>query len=1071
MALCICDKNCNSVSDNFMHWILSDEHPPSQGIPLLSIRGAKFRINHIFFTLYGLVSFENINFEVTFVRLFLNRNQYEPEPFEETLTTIHSQNPTQKGITISQSHLRRIVYNTDSVVRNILITDCHFQRGLSPTFQDSQVTLVIDNCRMADSDSLIYAKGDSTVALVKYVDSYFTNSGVHKQHGGWVSFQFYNCTMEHINMRGLVLQGVFLVNMIHCHLTLSPDAGCEHGKGGCTVYITGTNQEPSNKFAMPLLSMFCQSKNWFDCNTVHLENSVFLGSLGLITRTSGAHNVAEAVKVQGINLTIIDCIFSLTSKINHGALVKFTGGLISGRNATFNAAKGSSSYFSYVDIRANSVSFSESIFQCPKLMNAIDITEEVGSIVHHQYSCGKQQYCEADRYSLEPGKMVLHGQSSLHHAAFLTSKHCKACPVGAQCGKHMQALPNYWGYKDQSNRVHMIRCPDGYCCESEETCVEIDSCNKHRGGILCGQCEGNWTASLFGSKCVPSENCPTALVLVLYIACIFSYGTGLIVISYCKEVGPSVAKRLFEKSKIILSLRTKQQGDVMVKTGDETKKNAVHKAASISEVQNVEEEKGDIMKYAQILFFYVQDAALFKVQLPDQGPQGDSLVVRILQFSPEVLTNIYTGINEFCFSSSSTAVTKIVFSSLFGHCVMFFLLLLCLCQKCLCSSTHKSQFRAKLLQTFLLVILLSYQKQVIGAFSLVHCVNIGSRTVLHLQADLECYSWWQTTLEVYIVLSILPVFFVLSHAPFHVEKKQMSVRMFIMACLFPIPVLLVYHLHKLAKRKTEIKSQFEEGEMDSLSGHTVSSLQHQTTHIESSIAWEEQVDDFLHRMTKADENGGVSGTALKDICPESESDTDIATENSSELSLAHKDQINAVESHPQLTTDTESGDVHKLPDCREVIVTALLKDYRTLTLFGFQFSWLGVHKLYRVCLVACSTYIAHPFLRLCCMSSVLLVMSTGNTVCKPYKQKAANNVSIMSFVASHIIALINMIRTGLVSFGCQFNCGFSTDVLWYLSKVETVLLVHVPVGAVALALGFLVVKKCREKKKEKSATA
>ena len=133
---------------------------------------------------------------------------------------------------------------------------------------------------------------------------------------------------------------------------------------------------------------------------------------------------------------------------------------------------------------------------------------------------------------------------------------------------------------------------------------------------------------------------------------------------------------------------------------------------------------------------------------------------------------------------------------------MVFILILYLCQICISQFFHKSwkMFRPRLVQTFLLVLLFSFQKLVIGAFTLVQCVDIGTKTILYVQGDIECDTWWQRIIEAYIILNIIPSFLLLSHIPFYVQERRMSVRMFIAGCLLPIPVLAIYHFKRLRKR-------------------------------------------------------------------------------------------------------------------------------------------------------------------------------------------------------------------------------------------------------------------------------
>ena len=99
--------------------------------------------------------------------------------------------------------------------------------------------------------------------------------------------------------------------------------------------------------------------------------------------------------------------------------------------------------------------------------------------------------------------------------------------------------------------------------------------------------------------------------------------------------------------------------------------------------------------------------------------------------------------------------------------------------------------RARLVQTFLLAVLFSYQKMVIRAFTLVQCVDTGNRTAVDRQENIKCSTWWQYVTEMYIALNPFPLLFL----------SLLSVRMFILGCLFPVPVILSYNLQRFVKKR------------------------------------------------------------------------------------------------------------------------------------------------------------------------------------------------------------------------------------------------------------------------------
>ena len=370
---------------------------------------------------------------------------------------------------------------------------------------------------------------------------------------------------------------------------------------------------------------------------------------------------------------------------------------------------------------------------------------------------------------------------------------------------------------------------------------------------------------------------------------------------------------------------------------------------------------------------------------------------------------------------------------------------------------------------------------VIGAFTLVQCEDIENSTVLYVQGNIECFMWWQTVTEVYIFLNIIPLLFVLSHAPFFVEDKKMSVRMFILSCLLPVPGMVIYHLQRFLKMKQVRKKQVRklvpklESEISSLSEHTVISEQDQAQiSVTSNQEWYEKVDEFFRNMTRDDE--ASKRDELGQVCGSSDSDTDIGSEYSTDLiRVANKDSEGSdqLENLMNVTERTQLQDRKvkqpkiKFSNSREAIKYTLLKHYRTLTVFGFQFTWLGVHKLYRVGLVGCNTHITDPLKKLCTMSLMLLVITVANTLTKPYKARSTNTTAVLSYAANICIAVINLMKTIMITFDCKINCeSYRGTVLWYLGKVEDVLLIYIPAFVVPLALLYMALKKCRGKSKE-----
>ena len=378
----------------------------------------------------------------------------------------------------------------------------------------------------------------------------------------------------------------------------------------------------------------------------------------------------------------------------------------------------------------------------------------------------------------------------------------------------------------------------------------------------------------------------------------------------------------------------------------------------------------------QILFYYVQDAVLFKVNLPtDNISKTESTIVKILQFSPEIFA-VYQNYSDICFSYGGSAISKSGMKSAFGPCVMVFLLLVYFIFKwtsrwnfyCL-SVCHL--IPGYLIETLLLVFLMSYQQIITGVFTLVQCVKAEEQSVLYVQGDIICYTWWQICIKVFILLNILPLLLIISHLPFQIKDNTISTKCFLFSCVFPIPVLIyVFHL-KIYRRKKYIKSNV----------------------------------------------------------------------------------------NYKARNDNESL-------CRVSILHILLEHYRCLKMFGIRFTWLGVHKLYRLLLVVCKTYILEPVMKLSVMICILILVTISNVFLQPYKDIRANKTATLSYIANICIAIINIWKTGLVTFDCKTNCSFKTTILWYLQVYEGILLIWLPLLAIAIWVSISIFIKCRSKLKK-----
>ena len=995
----------------------------------------------------GLLSVDNCTLFTLYLVIYRGRNEQRLP--NDKLT------PNLDGL-LPQMHLRNLLFTATSVgdgfgietydidreivISGIQIKEVNFgivmdnkdRYGLNMTtvkvlLQHSEVKNV--NVKMAT-----LSLSSRAMVIIRHVTLFLSNLYCSGQ--GPTVLRMENCTVMASWGFGLDLQKVALVEIQNSQFVMGVSGvlkGLPSGNIlGCpqTCGIRATRGYCADSW-VKTQNPWCKVR-WCSSTIIHIESTKFIGNEGTIISSD-------------TNLIMENTVFQLTENTQPATIGKFIDldgwgdTIFWATNTTIDASKlpKHSSLISIMLARVGLLTFDNVRIICPIMMTA---REQLPSATFpRRYKC--EQQCQHDQYSFRGASLLLEGTSNedrspsnLSHA--LVGPECFQCPVGAKCNGSIKALPNYWGYRTERNVVRMVECPDGYCCAEDKYCTRIDSCQINRRGTLCGMCGQNWTESLFSPKCIPLEKCYSGLILGLYCICVIVYAIGPLIINHMKVIGPNAFRNIrhsFQKS-------TRKDGSSSMEMQQILKTNLKTTRKIESSEQKPRpnfqtEDKSGSMKYIQILFYYVQDASLFSVRMPGENLGNKPTIVKVLQFSPEVLTTIYNNVSNLCFSSGTTAVIKVVFRSLFGPCVMLVLAVVYLAQGCFLSLLPRYKkirvtLNAKLMETYLLVVLFSYQQMVMGTFSLIQCVEVGGQNVLRILGEIKCFTWWQIILKVYIVFNLVPLFFVLSHTSFYVQKRKMSVRMFVLACLVPLPVLIFQHV----LMKKEIP--------------TIS-------------------------VQAADPKPGVS--TKREMFPDAsvaQLDTCLSKADSQADFKSVYSLNNVFDNEHDLSNDNEKKEentreeIEDNSDSRGAIVHTLLHHYKPLSLLGIQFNWLFVHKLYRIVIVVCSSYITDPLTKLYWMTVTLLTITMASTFIQPYKDIKANKTAFLSYTANICIAIINLTKTGLVKFGCETNCSDVERLSLYLGACEKVLLVYVPIAALGIWLLVIAVQKYRRKAKE-----
>ena len=458
-------------------------------------------------------------------------------------------------------------------------------------------------------------------------------------------------------------------------------------------------------------------------------------------------------------------------------------------------------------------------------------------------------------------------------------------------------------------------------------------------------------------------------MFIYYVICITIYILFLAMYEDLQNVLAQKITELYKRIKEKLCSWNNQKSDSNIHTNIEKVdihsdlKGKISKSDKMSKnkdlhQQNISEKANDYTKYMQILFFYIQDAILFKVSIQGIKNQAKGLIAKIVSFSPEFVTIIYTKAIHICFSYAEAPATKVLFNMLFGiyfvMIIWLFYLIQKLTSKCLKKRSNiLSKVRSCLLKAFFLGMLLSYQNLVSGAFTLVRCVHIANLKVLHIQGDTQCYNWWQYIVMCFIIFFIIPVFIVLSHFPFYIKDKSMSVNTFVVSCLFPAPVILYYVIIKL-RRKIH--------------------LLHREMLLTENIPIEivESVKESLDNQVTCNACTDSEGLDIKFIDGGCDDDNKCGPVHSTSCEY-HEFSTNVRKSDCSSSITITPVKTMFYSKSEKVILTTLLDHYRKLNVFGVRLTWLCIHKLYRVVLVACNAFITEPIFRICLMTLVLII--------------------------------------------------------------------------------------------------
>ncbi len=528
-----------------------------------------------------------------------------------------------------------------------------------------------------------------------------------------------------------VTDSSFLHNVVETGSIIIPGAdSTEHKGSGGAIYIKTTAETVLD-----------------NCVFINNSASLFGGALG----SAGSVNITN---------TYFEAAHSDTAQYAPIADVFYMSGYTGLGNVTFNVTKAfqnvplvwySSQMFELFDLGGN-ISM-----HCPPGSQFTNATLAVknGTNVKFKslfYTCNP---CPDGKYSLQHGYRI--GSLAEHNPLWSENFVCQHCSYGGFCQQgSIQARINFWGYTEKGlypPKVHLLPCPDNYCCD-KEVCDTYNTCSAGRTGTLCGQCADGMAELLFLKTCVPNSECHDSWYLAIDMVTAMSTVAFFL---YQIEFGMFIINHVLGFKVNICSRR----------------------------------DSTSVQAYFKSIFYFYQTVALLTVQ-KNQASEQIGIALQplfsvILSFQP------ITAFFGVCPFPDLNPVVKTILSTTPTLFVFAYILILALTMyiynnKCSNGNSSSSldnmddnrsnslsvkcededqaevsqyirpNLKSRLACTCLQLFLLNYMTISNMTFALLACVNINGDSVLYIDGTIPCVSAWQSIFIILAVVHVIPLF-------------------------------------------------------------------------------------------------------------------------------------------------------------------------------------------------------------------------------------------------------------------------------------------------------------------------
>ena len=583
-----------------------------------------------------------------------------------------------------------------------------------------------------------------------------------------------------------------------------------------------------------------------NCQIVHVSKSNFIDNTyfypfqggGAAMRCKNSHNV-----------TINSCIFDNNVAVyyNYAGTMFFDQGTINIINSHLVGPK----RFNYVPVtvllawtHATRIYLSNATtIRCPR--NSINVRDDYKSLGHH-ISCIP---CTENTYKINGSELFVN-KNDIKKASGKLPNHnasCYPCPYGGICEDGIRSRGNYWGYlmrhfhKDSqyySSKVKFVKCPEHYCCSRPKECKTYQTCAMNRKGMLCGECEHGFSASLIGSaRCVRTNDCHGKYFWPLYVLSMFIF---LLIFLYLKEILIHIKFWLLPRQRSTLShARTESTNsnedqspstltEGLLESDDSLRNHSPYLIVSTDSVEHEQsyvETNQQIAGLIKISLFFYQAASIIRVNSITKHNKSIMVVIDFLTSVFDLRLNAKSGIISVCpmkdLNRVSNEIIKLSFIValfiLLGilFVIYYFYTLYSKSQLTIANKNNGRVFHSinedvpmysilpfniRLLRGYLQLILFSYSTVTTFFFSMVYCVPINDELRLFINGEIRCFTLYQIICFIFIGVFIAPFSITLLFACKWLKFGKITPYNFLSIMFFP-PFALYYGFHVYIRKQ------------------------------------------------------------------------------------------------------------------------------------------------------------------------------------------------------------------------------------------------------------------------------